>query len=54
MTMIYNEEIYQIQVSKAEDQNKQVELFDMPLFSQQWFDEDSEQNIQDDIPTFTF
>jgi hypothetical protein len=40
-------------VSAAKEQNKQVELFELPLFSQKWFDtEDSWP--QDDIPTFSF
>lgn len=53
MVMIYREELYQVKVSAAKEQNKQVELFEMPLFSQQWFDKD-EQNTGDDIPLFSF
>ena len=52
MVMIYREELYQIKVSAAKEQNKQVELFELPLFSQQWFAEDS--GVQDDIPLFSF
>lgn len=51
MVMIYREELYQVKVSKSQEQNKQVELFDMPLFSQQWFQDNS---VQDDIPLFSF
>lgn len=51
MVMIYREELYQIKVSKSQEENKQVELFDMPLFSQQWFQDNS---VQDDIPLFSF
>ena len=51
MVMIYREELYQVKVSKSQEQNKQVELFDMPLFGQQWFKNDS---VQDDIPLFSF
>lgn len=51
MVMIYREELYQVKVSKSQEQNKQVELFDMPLFGQQWFKDD---NVQDDIPLFSF
>ena len=37
----------------AKEENKQVELFELPLFSQRWFDtEDSWP--KDDIPTFSF
>lgn len=51
MVMIYREELYQVKVSKSQEWNKQVELFDMPLFGQQWFKNDS---VQDDIPLFSF
>lgn len=53
MVMIYREELYQVKVSSAKEQNKQVELFEMPLFSKQWFEEDSSIS-EDGIPTFTF
>lgn len=53
MTMIYREELYQVKVSAAKEQNKQVELFELPLFSQKWFDTDDNQP-QDDIPLFSF
>ena len=51
MVMIYREELYQVKVSKSQEENKQVELFDMPLFSQWWFQDNS---VQDDIPLFSF
>ena len=51
MVMIYREELYQIKVAKSKEQNKQVELFEMPLFGAQWWDTES---IQDSTPTFTF
>lgn len=51
MTMIYREELYQVKVDKSKEQNKQVELFDMPLFGKQWFDDSS---TQDDTPLFSF
>lgn len=53
MVMIYREELYQLKVSSAKEQNKQVELFEMPLFSKQWFEEDSSTS-EDGIPIFTF
>lgn len=53
MTMIYREELYQIKVSAAKEKNKQVELFELPLFSQRWFDSD-DNSQQDDIPLFSF
>lgn len=53
MVMIYREELYQLKVSSAKEQNKQVELFEMPLFSRQWFEEDSSTS-EDGMPIFTF
>lgn len=51
MVMIYREELYQVKVSKSQEQNKQVELFELPLFGSQWFQDNS---TQDDIPIFSF
>lgn len=51
MVMIYREELYQLKVSKSQEQNKQVELFELPLFGTQWFQNNS---VQDDIPIFSF
>ena len=53
MVMIYREELYQVKVSSSKEQNKQVELFEMPLFSKQWFEEDSSTS-EDGMPIFTF
>lgn len=53
MVMIYREELYQVKVSSAKEQSKQVELFEMPLFSKQWFEEDSSTS-EDGMPIFTF
>ena len=53
MVMLYREELYQVKVSAAKEQNKQVDFFEAPLFSNQWFD-DNDVGQQDDIPTFTF
>ena len=53
MVMIYREELYQIKVSSAKEQNKQVELFEVPLFGKQWFEEDNSTS-GDCIPIFTF
>lgn len=53
MVMIYREELYQLKVSSAKEQNKQVELFEMPLFSKQWFEEDSSTS-EDGMPIFIF
>ena len=51
MVMIYREALYQVKVSKSQEQNKQVELFELPLFGKQWFQDNS---TQDDIPIFNF
>ena len=53
MVMIYREELYLVKVSAAKEKNKQVELFELPLFSQQWFDR-GEDSPRDDIPLFSF
>lgn len=52
MVMIYREELYQIKVSSAKEQSKQVELFEVPLFGKQWFEEDNSTS-GDGIPIFT-
>ena len=51
MVMIYREELYQVKVAAAKEQNKQVELFEIPLFSQRYWDAEES---QDDIPLFSF
>ena len=38
MVMIYREELYQVKVSAAKEKNKQIELFEMPLFGNQYWD----------------
>lgn len=53
MVMIYREELYQVKVAANKEQNKQVELFELPLFSNRyWNDEPS--STENDIPIFTF
>lgn len=52
MTMIYREELFQVKVAANKEENKQVELFELPLFSQRYWD--TNDGIQDDIPTFSF
>lgn len=56
MVMLYREELYQVKITAAKEQNKQIDFFETPLFSNQWFDEDSSYDNQYDnnIPTFTF
>lgn len=51
MVMIYREELFQVKVAAAKEQNKQVELFDLPLFSKQWYES---KGTEDDTPLFTF
>lgn len=53
MVMIYREELYQVKVSAAKEQNKQVELFELPLFSNRYWDTEQDDS-QTDIPIFTF
>lgn len=52
MTMIYREELYQVKVAAAKEQNKQVELFELPLFSQKYFE--SGNDGSEDVPLFSF
>ena len=52
MVMIYREELYQIKVAAAKEENKKVELFELPLFSQQYWADDND--VHDDIPLFSF
>ena len=54
MVMIYREELYQVKVSAAKEKNKQVELFELPLFSQRYWDAEDNSGVQDDIPLFSF
>ena len=51
MTMMYREELYQVKVAKSKEENKQVELFEMPLFGQSWWNDEQQ---QDDIPVYIF
>lgn len=52
MVMMYREELYQVKVSSAKEQNKQVELFELPLFSDRWFEKD--ESSSDGVPLFSF
>lgn len=51
MVMIYREELYQVKVKSAKEQNKQVELFEKPLFSSEWWDDGPP---GDSSPIFSF
>lgn len=52
MVMIYREELFQVKVAAAKEENKQVELFELPLFSQRYWDTDND--VHDDAPLFSF
>lgn len=52
MTMIYREELFQVKIAANKEENKQVELFELPLFSRRYWQTDD--GIQDYIPTFSF
>lgn len=54
MTMMYREELYQVKVKAAKEENKQVELFELPLFSDSWWNLNKSESPVDEIPTFTF
>ena len=51
MVMIYREELYQVKAAAAKEENKQVELFELPLFSQHYYDEPEDSQ---DVPIFSF
>ena len=51
MVMIYREELYQLKVAAAKEENKQVELFELPLFSKGYYETEQP---QDDVPIFSF
>lgn len=42
MVMIYREELYQVVVNEAKHKNKQTELFDMPLFGNEWWNSEND------------
>lgn len=52
MVMIYREELYQVKVSSVKEHNKKIDFFEMPLFSEQWFNSDN--GVEDDKPLFIF
>ena len=51
MVMIYREELYQVKVQAHKEQNKQIELFETPLFSKHYWDDDV---VQEPDPIFQF
>ena len=51
MVMMYREELYQVKVSSAKERNKQIELFDMPLFGNQYWNDDT---VNKDDNLFSF
>lgn len=52
MVMLYREELYQIKVSAAKDKNKQVELFELPLFGNNYWDDGP--SSDEGLPLFSF
>ena len=52
MVMIYREELYQVKVSAAKEQNRQQQLFEVPLFSEQYWDDSP--SVDDGLFTFSF
>lgn len=51
MVMLYREELFQVKISAAKEQNKQAELFDLPLFgTSYWKEEESNESL----PLFSF
>ena len=53
MVMIYKEQLHNLHVKKKEKIEKNNRLFDVPLFSKQWFEGDTPKELND-TPTYTF
>lgn len=52
--MIYRQQLMTLQTKEQKEETKRKALFDGPLFTDQWFADDTSNNQIDDIPTFTF
>ena len=52
--MIYRQQLMTTRTKKLDEEEKKRVLFDKPLFTDQWFTDDTFNNQIDDIPTFTF
>ena len=52
--MIYRQQLMTLQTKEQKEETKRKALFDGPLFTDQWFTDDTFNNQIDDIPTFTF
>ena len=52
MVMIYREELYQVKVAASKESNKQAELFDMPLFGNDYWNDEPQSD--ETMPTFSF
>lgn len=53
MVMIYKEQLHNLHVKKKEKIEKNNRLFDVPLFSKQWFEGDTPKELND-TTTYTF
>ena len=53
MVMIYKEQLHNLHVKKKEKIEKNNRLFDVPLFSKQWFEGGTPKELND-TPTYTF
>lgn len=53
MVMIYKEQLHNLRVKEKVTIEKNNRLFDVPIFSQEWFDGDSNSSL-DNTPTYTF
>ena len=53
MVMIYKEQLHNLHVKKKEKIEKNNRLFDVPLFSKQWFEGNTPKELND-TPTYTF
>lgn len=52
MVMIYREQLHNLKVKEIKENVRKQRVFDVPLFSNSWFNDTS--GIEDNIPVFTF
>lgn len=52
MVMIYREQLHNLKIKEVTENVKKQRVFDMPIFTEQWFGNDS--GMFDETPVFTF
>lgn len=54
MVMIYREQLYNIKIDKAKEENKKRSLFELPVFTDRWFSQSDEVTSDNTITPLTF